>query len=76
MHALSGIRTQDPSFRANEDGSCLRLRGHCDRHLSGRLILKVVVEVIYFMFLIVLSLFAEGGIQYWKECLYLGNDSI
>jgi hypothetical protein len=29
IHALSGIRTNDPSFRASEDGSCLRPRGHC-----------------------------------------------
>jgi hypothetical protein len=30
-HALSGIRTHDPSVRASEDSSCLRLRGYCDR---------------------------------------------
>jgi hypothetical protein len=32
IHALSGIRTHDPSFRASEDSSCLKPRGHCDRH--------------------------------------------
>jgi hypothetical protein len=32
IHALSGIRTHDPSFRASEDSSCLRPRDHCDRH--------------------------------------------
>jgi hypothetical protein len=31
MHALSGIRTHVPSIRANEDSSCLRPFGHCDR---------------------------------------------
>jgi hypothetical protein len=31
IHALSGIRTHDPSVRASEDSSCLRPRGHCDR---------------------------------------------
>jgi hypothetical protein len=31
IHALSGIRTHDPSVRASEDGSCLRPRGYCDR---------------------------------------------
>jgi hypothetical protein len=32
IHALSGIRTHDPSVRASEDkSSCLGLRGHCDR---------------------------------------------
>jgi hypothetical protein len=29
--ASSGIRTHDPSVRAGEDSSCLRLRSHCDR---------------------------------------------
>jgi hypothetical protein len=33
IHALSGIRTHDPSVRANEDSPCLRPRGHCDRQL-------------------------------------------
>jgi hypothetical protein len=31
IHALSGIRTHDPCVRADEDGSCLRPLGHCDR---------------------------------------------
>jgi hypothetical protein len=30
-HALSGIRTHDPSVRASEESSCLRPRGYCDR---------------------------------------------
>jgi hypothetical protein len=30
IYASSGIRTQDHSVRAGEDGSCLRLRHHCD----------------------------------------------
>jgi hypothetical protein len=30
-HALSGIRTHDPSVRASEESSCLRPRGHRDR---------------------------------------------
>jgi hypothetical protein len=31
IHALSGIRTHDPSVRASEDSSCLRPRDHYDR---------------------------------------------
>jgi hypothetical protein len=31
IHALSGIRTHDPSVRASEDSSCFRKRGYCDR---------------------------------------------
>jgi hypothetical protein len=30
IHALSGIRTHDPSVRAGEDSSCFRPLGHCD----------------------------------------------
>jgi hypothetical protein len=38
IHALSGNRTHDPSVRADEDGSCLRPRGHVDRlSESGRI---------------------------------------
>jgi hypothetical protein len=31
LHALSGIRTHYPSFRAEEDSSCLRASGHSER---------------------------------------------
>jgi hypothetical protein len=31
IHALSGIRTHDPSVRASEYSTCLRPRCHCDR---------------------------------------------
>jgi hypothetical protein len=34
IHALNGIRTHDPSVRASEDSSCLRSRGHRDRHFQ------------------------------------------
>jgi hypothetical protein len=30
-HALSGIRTHDPSDQASKDGSCLRPQSHCDQ---------------------------------------------
>jgi hypothetical protein len=32
-NGFSGIGTHDPSFRAIEDISCLRPRGHCDRQI-------------------------------------------
>jgi hypothetical protein len=32
IHALTGIRTHDPSVRASEDSTYLRPRGHCGRH--------------------------------------------
>jgi hypothetical protein len=35
IHALSVIRTHNPSVRASEDNSCLRPRGHCDRRSEG-----------------------------------------
>jgi hypothetical protein len=33
LHALSGIRTHDPSVRASEDSSCLRPLSHWDRRI-------------------------------------------
>jgi hypothetical protein len=33
IHALSGIRTHDPSIRASEESLCLKPRGYCDRQL-------------------------------------------
>jgi hypothetical protein len=36
IHALSGIRTHDPSVRASEDSSCLRPRGCYDRQWKLR----------------------------------------
>jgi hypothetical protein len=35
IHVSSGTRTHDPSVRASEDGSRLRPRGHCDRHIPN-----------------------------------------
>jgi hypothetical protein len=32
IHALSGIRTHDPGFRASEDSACVRALGYRDRH--------------------------------------------
>jgi hypothetical protein len=32
IHVSSGIRTHDPSVWAEDNSSCLRPRGHCDRH--------------------------------------------
>jgi hypothetical protein len=34
IHALSAIRTHDPSNRASEDSLCLRPRSHCDGLLT------------------------------------------
>jgi hypothetical protein len=37
IYALSGIRTHNPSIRAGEDNSCLKQRGHRDRHNMAEL---------------------------------------
>jgi hypothetical protein len=50
-HALSPIRTHDPSVRASEDISCHRPRGYCDRPVmnykvykaSGRCLISVFI---------------------------------
>jgi hypothetical protein len=41
IHALSGIRTHDPSVRASKDSSCLRPRGYCDRHNVCSLVINI-----------------------------------
>jgi hypothetical protein len=40
IHALSGIRTHDPSVRAGKDISFLRPCGHCDWHIRTDQIIK------------------------------------
>jgi hypothetical protein len=42
IHALSGIRTHDPSVRASEDSSWLRPRGHSDGQLSQYTAIKTL----------------------------------
>jgi hypothetical protein len=46
IHALSGMRTHDPSVRRGEDSLCLRPCGHCDRVTRGCL-LTVYINQIY-----------------------------
>jgi hypothetical protein len=42
IHALSVIRTHDPSVRASEESTCLRPLGYCDRQPG------LLAEVIFF----------------------------
>ena len=42
IHALCGIRSHDPGFRANEDSTCLRPLGYRDRLRTY--VLKLVLE--------------------------------
>jgi hypothetical protein len=41
IETSSGIRTHDPSVRADEDGSCLRSRCRCDRQATLLLLLTI-----------------------------------
>jgi hypothetical protein len=43
IHALSGIRTHDPSVPASEDSSCLRPRGHCNRQYGVSVAEKTLI---------------------------------
>jgi hypothetical protein len=47
IHALSEIRTHDPSVRANEDSSCLRPRGLLGRLLQSCLSPKITYTVFF-----------------------------
>jgi hypothetical protein len=53
-HALRGIQTHDPSFRASEDISCLRPRGHRDRPSAEYLTKKTyfITLIAYFLLLL------------------------
>jgi hypothetical protein len=42
IYTLSGIRTNDPSFRASEESSCLRPRSHRDRRMLCMLMLYAI----------------------------------
>jgi hypothetical protein len=53
IHALSGIRTHDPSVRASENSSCLRPSDQCDRP-------KLVNDIDNLHCLYTFSLNAEG----------------
>jgi hypothetical protein len=46
IHALSGIRTYDPSVRVSETSSCLRTGGHCDQQ-SKSTVLKYKSHVLH-----------------------------
>jgi hypothetical protein len=45
IHALSGIRTYDPSVRVSEDCSCLGPHGHCDRPRSHILYIYIYIYI-------------------------------
>jgi hypothetical protein len=45
IHALCGIRTHDPGFRASEDSTCLRPLGYRDRRAGTLLIINFNVSV-------------------------------
>jgi hypothetical protein len=46
IHALSEIRTHDPSVRASGESSCLRIRGHCDRRNIGARCVTLGTEIV------------------------------
>jgi hypothetical protein len=48
IHALSGMRTHDPSVRASEDISCFRPRGHCDRQTKIRMFKTIILSVVLY----------------------------
>jgi hypothetical protein len=50
IHALCGIRTHDPGFRASKDNSCLRQLGYRDRHSTWPFPLRSshIVHIFYF----------------------------
>jgi hypothetical protein len=49
INAHSRIRTHDPSVRASEDSSCLRPRGHCDRH---QIIYRHIIHILQYIIIL------------------------
>jgi hypothetical protein len=47
IHACSGIRIHDPSVQVGENISCLRPRGHCDRHCRVLGFMNKLIHVDY-----------------------------
>jgi hypothetical protein len=50
-----GLEHHDPSFRAGDDGKCLRLRDHCDRlalNLEGEnsVIRSLIISTVRYLF--------------------------
>jgi hypothetical protein len=65
IHALSGIRTHDPSVHASEDSSSLRPLGYCDRRL---LFWGLLNHQVCLRFCVVVEL----GLWHWGKNVYWG----
>jgi uncharacterized BrkB/YihY/UPF0761 family membrane protein len=52
IHASSGIRNHNPSFRAAEDSTCLRPFGHWDRRSVLLLLLLLLIIIIIIIIII------------------------
>jgi hypothetical protein len=75
IHSLSGIRTHNPSIRTNEDSSCHRPRGYCDRHVlrmracfyqvSSNFVMEWVTLLCRTREVLDINLSPESGNPYW-----------
>jgi hypothetical protein len=65
IHALSGIRTHDPSIQAGEGGSCLRTRGHFDG--LRKIILIFTCNLLVWKPWVIYGAFAGWGVYWWKR---------
>jgi hypothetical protein len=65
IHALSGVRTHDPGFRASEDSSCLRSPGYRDRHWIVCMI-KLSDKLLHFAFVLCATYKEHGNICAFK----------
>jgi hypothetical protein len=59
IHALTGIRTHNLLVRASEDGSCLRLRGHCDRQ-PVCILSKLTMKMLFVLFAVLTTLIMQN----------------
>ena len=75
MRTLSVVRTHDPSFRAGEDSSCLKPRGHCAMLNEVRRYERKLLCVGFSVYLktIKIELYFQTGHYY---CSCIGQTSI
>jgi hypothetical protein len=73
IHALCGIQTHNPSFRASEDSSCLRLLGCCDRLEPSSVVINLHSNVFVFKFSPIFSLLFPSLLMFTSVLLKIST---
>jgi hypothetical protein len=71
IHALCGIRTHDPSFRAREDSTCLRPPGYRDLPWERIAVKKMAVAHLFVGPEDSLTYSLVPVVKHWLQCMWL-----